>query len=149
MRTMVALIAVAATLLPVSAPAAAAKSRHPFHVSMLVIELGTAQSGTSTLVGIIKGTPLGPGTLRADVQPGTSEHRYAIEFFSELGTLKGAGTFVAAPQPDGTTTFTGTARLTHGTGRFKNATSTRLKLAGTQTSGDTPVQLELTGALSY
>ena len=39
--------------------------------------------------------------------------------------------------------------LTHGTGRFKNATSTRLKLAGIQTSGDTPVQLELTGALSY
>ncbi|MFL5824990.1 MAG: hypothetical protein ACJ76V_00545 [Thermoleophilaceae bacterium] len=150
MRRTLALITATAILAAAGGTAeAAAKKQHSVRMDALITELGAAQSGTITSVGIAKGKPLGAGTVRVDATLNGTKVTGKAEFFTENGAVKGNVTATLTPQADGSTAYKGTGKLTSGTGRFKGASSGTLTITGSQAKGDNIVRLKISGKVKY
>ena len=67
--------------------------------------------------------------------------------FYEKGTVRGTSLLTPAPQPDGTTKFTGTLQVTGGTGRYKGARGKDLAVEGTLANNI--LTFKITGTMRY
>src|SRR3954447_23630838 len=137
MRTKAALIALIAMAFGATANVQAGTTAlHATRLSVLLTELGTAQSGTTTFVGLTQGPPLGPGTIRVDANTTASPFHYRVEIFCERGTIKGRGTAALPQQPARSLVLSGPGRIASGPGRFRGATSGRIRVTGNQAPDD-------------
>jgi hypothetical protein len=115
----IALVAVLATAVAVPTVVAATKKSHNAASHVVARDL----TG-NTVTGTVKGK-LGSGAVIYTVKsnPDGSQHLAGAAFYSN-GTVKVKADikFAAAPNPDGSTSFTGTGKFTGGSGKFKGST---------------------------
>ena len=143
-------VAVVALLVPGLAgaanPAAAAKKKHKVDIAVKAAVVGS--SGTSnTVAGTLSGKPTGAGAVVYKTRPSGSDLAATYTAFFAAGTLRGTTLVTPTPQPDGTTSFTGTLQIKSGTGRFRGATGKDLKITGTLANNI--LSFKITGSARY
>lgn len=118
LRTRLTVIAVLLAALAV--PAAAQAKVHQDSVVATVYKR-SAKGATVVYTGTVRSTLFGRGTVRQTVRLRglRASGRFVIRY--ARGTIRGRTTAVGRPQLDGTAVFTGTARITGGTGRYAGA----------------------------
>jgi hypothetical protein len=120
------------------------------HKINLKSDLATVTTAGNRVVdaGVVTGT-FGDGAIiiRSTVA-GTTITFKAIVWYVK-GTVTSTGTLQAAAQPDGSTTYTGTGKVTRGTGRFRGARGP-FQVTGTSPPNDiSHATLQATGTLRY
>jgi hypothetical protein len=107
-------LVVAAVVVPVGS--AATKKTHKLQGTLVARGLEG-----NTVTGTFKGQP-GSGAVIYVISTGPNgTQNLAITGFFAKGTLKAKGNVTIVPQPDGTATFTGSAKIVGGTGGYKGA----------------------------
>jgi hypothetical protein len=149
-RLLVVTVAIGALLAAFLVPANAAtkKKAHKINAAVLLTQLGSATSGTITLVGVTQGPPIGRGMLRVDGTLTGSVLTSKVKFFGVKGTMRGAGTASFTMNPDQSFSYTGSGSVTGGTGAYKGAVG-KLTLTGTQAANDNIIHVALTGTVKY
>jgi hypothetical protein len=130
-----------------SVPAVAqARTRHD---SVVATVHKRAQSGTKVLyTGTVRSTVFGRGTVRQTVRLRglRASGRFVIRY--ARGTIRGTTTAVGRPRLNGTAVFTGTARITGGTGRYAGARGSG-SYSGTSRLDLSSATFRQTGTVSY
>ena len=142
-------VAVVALLVPGLAGAAnpkAAKKKHKADITVHAAIVGT--SGTSnTVAGTLSGPPQGSGAVVYKTKPAGSDLAATYVAYYERGTIRGTTLVTPAPQPDGTTSFTGKVQVKSGTGRYRGAKGKDLKVVGTLANNI--LTFHITGSVRY
>jgi hypothetical protein len=111
-----ALVALLVAAIVVPTGSAATKKSHALKGTLVARGLeGDIVTGTFT------GKPASGAVIYKVTTNSNGSQDLAIQGFFAKGTLKGTGNVVITGQPDGTATFTGSAKLTGGTGIYKGA----------------------------
>ena len=124
-----------------------AKSSHKVKLTSQVASVSTSGSKI-TYAGTVSGT-FGSGAVvvRTTITPTTIAFKATIWYVK--GTINSKGVLQVAPQPDGSATYAGSAKVTSGTGRFKGAKGS-YKITGVSPANDTVhATLSATGTLKY
>jgi hypothetical protein len=144
-RLMIAVLTVA--LAAGGSSLALARSSHKVKLTSQLASVST--SGNKIVdAGTVKGT-YGSGAIVVHSTVTATTIAFKTTVWYVKGTINSKGTLQVATQPDGTTTYTGSAKATGGTGRFKGARGT-FKVTGTSPPNDTVhATLTATGTLKY
>ena len=129
MTIAVAVVAVFA-LSVAGSSAATKKTKHKVDLVVKAAIVGTS-GDSNTVAGTVSGKPFGDGAVVYRTHPAGSDLAATYTGFSKGGTVRGTTLVTATPQPDGTTTFTGTLQAKGGTGRYRGARGKDLKVTGT------------------
>jgi hypothetical protein len=126
----------------------AAERNHPVNTLIKAKDIET--KGDVTIgAGISRDSRLGEGAviLRTRSAGGTT---LALRFraFYGSGSQRGVGTVNITPNPDGTVSFSGTARYTGGTGRFRGI-SGNLRIRSGDLAADGTLTARVTGNAKY
>lgn len=146
---LVALVAVVALAFAGSAFAAKAKN-HKVNVTVTATGL-VAANGVTTVVGTVTGKPFrGEGAIvyRVKAAPG-GKLAAKVRAFSTLGSLSGTTLVTSTAGPNGSSTYTGTAKVTGGTGAYAHAKGSNLKVTGGIASATAPLVVKITGSVKY
>ena len=145
----IALVVVVALLVPGLAGAAnpaPAKKKRKADITVKAAVIGT--SGNSNIVaGTLSGPPQGTGAVVYKTTPAGSDLAATYVAYYEHGTIRGTTLVTPAPQPDGTTSFTGTLQIKGGTGRYRGAKGKDLKIVGTLANNI--LTFHITGTVRY
>ena len=128
--------------------AAPKPAKKKYKVDITVKAAIVETSGNSnTVAGTLSGPPGGSGAVVYRTKPSGSDIASTYTAFYKRGTLRGTALVTPAPQPDGTTSLTGTLQVKGGTGRYKGAKAKDIKITGTL-SGNL-LTFELKGTVRY
>ena len=89
-----------------------------------IIKGHLAQPATTegyAFAGFLSDSKLGEGATTSQGSFSGATTTGGLIAFFDHGTLRGSFSFTAAPQPDGSVTFTGTTKYRGGTGRYRGA----------------------------
>jgi hypothetical protein len=115
----------------------------------LKIELAQVTGGPPIIdAGTVSGT-FGAGAviLRSTVSGTTIKSKAKVWY--DKGTLSSTANVTATGQPDGSIVYSGTGKITRGTGKFKHAKGT-FKITGTSPPNDSAhATLQVSGPLTY
>jgi hypothetical protein len=120
------------------------------HKVKLTSQLASVSTAGNKIVdaGTVSGT-YGSGAIVVRSTVSATAIAFKTTVWYVKGTINAKGTLQVAPQPDGSTAYTGTAKATGGTGRFKAVRGT-IKITGTSPPNDTVhATLTATGTLKY
>ncbi len=119
MRTsLLALVAAAAVVVP-AAPAAAKTVEYDARATVHK----RSQSGTTLVyAGKVRSTHLGPGRVKQTIRLAGLNATGSFVIRYRHGKLRGTTQTTGRPRLDGTAAFSGTVRITGGTGRYAGAT---------------------------
>jgi hypothetical protein len=109
-------------------------------------------SGSATYAGTADGKLCGKaihGALRsANSFPTPGKFNVTTQAFAPLGSVKSKGSGTGTLNSDGSVTFSGTAKVTGGTGIYKHATGS-LTFTGTQAKNSNVAVQHITGTVKY
>jgi hypothetical protein len=140
------LLAAVAAVTPSSAAATVGRRishRVAFKATAKVL---TVENGTATLVGLVEGS-YGEGAIVYRRTPKRLRERPVGTTYFRNGTISGTGLIAITPAHGGVT-FSGTLKVTGGTGRFAGVTGS-LTAAGTADATLTTIRIKLEGVLRY
>jgi hypothetical protein len=138
-------VAVVALLVPGLA-GAAAKKKHKTDITVHAAVVGTS-GNSNTVAGTLSGPPQGNGAVVYKTKPAGSDLAATYVAYYKRGTIRGTTLVTPAPQPDGTTSFTGTLQIKGGTGRYRGAKGKDLKIVGTLANNI--LTFHITGSVRY
>jgi hypothetical protein len=141
------LLAGVAALAPSSSGATVGTRRTDHRVAFTATaKVLKVENGTATLVGLVEGS-YGEGAIIYRRTPvGSREQPVGTTYFKD-GTISGTGLIGIAPAHGGVT-FSGTLRMTGGTGRYAGVTG-RLTASGTADAALTTISIKLAGVIRY
>ena len=146
------IVAVGAALAIVAVADAATPRTHTLKLtiqSAVIAVHGTPPvSGGETQVGVIRGSfgeGAGPATLTFTA-PGHASLTFT--WFFAKGSFKGSSTTVGKLNPDGSTSLTGSGKVSGGTGAYRGAKGT-FTLASTVPKGSTVNTLQVAGKVKF
>ena len=141
------LLAAVAPLTPSSSAAIGAARRINHRVAFTATaKVLKVENGTATLVGLVEGS-YGEGAIIYRRTPvGSRERPVGTTYFKD-GTISGSGLIAIVPVHGGVT-FSGTLRMTGGTGRYAGVTG-RLTASGTADAALTMINIKLEGVIRY
>ena len=147
-RFLVALLALG--LVVAGSTSVAFAKKHKKTVKLTAEIAQVSPSGASPIIdaGTVSGT-FGAGAviLRSTVTGTTITSKGKVWY--DKGTITSTATVNAAVQPDGSITYTGTGRITGGTGKFKHAKG-KFTITGTSPPNDPGhATLQTSGPLTY
>ena len=124
--------------------------KHKQTVKLKIKLAQVSANGVSPIIdaGTVSGS-FGAGALilRSTVTGTTIKAKGKVWY--DKGTLSSTATVTATAQPDGSIVYSGTGRITRGTGKFKHAKGT-FKVTGTSPPNDPGhASLQTTGPLTY
>jgi hypothetical protein len=138
MRKLLVLPALAALAL-VPAADAARKKTHKLTVNAAVVAHSIAPAGASsgTDAGSVSDPSLGNGATIYTTAGSSTAQTVVFQVWVNLGSLKGSGTVtLGAADANGQVPFSGTGKVTSGTGKYKGAKAT-ITFKGTIDAGTT------------
>jgi hypothetical protein len=126
---------------------ALARSSHKVRLTSQLAQV-SATGNKFVDAGIVSGT-YGSGAVVVRSTLNNLSLSFKSTVWYVKGTVSSKGTLTVAAQPDGSATYSGTGKITRGTGRFKGATGT-FKVTGTSPPNDTQhATLVAAGTLKY
>ena len=146
---LVIFVAVVAVLVPGLAGAAnskAAQKKHKADITVHAAVVGTS-GNSNTVAGTVSGPPQGTGAVVYKTKPAGSDLAATFVAYYRRGTIRGTTLVTPVPQPDGTTSFTGTLQVKGGTRRYRGAKGKDLKVVGTLANNI--LTFRVTGSVRY
>jgi hypothetical protein len=143
----IALVLVACLALAAAPVAAlgAKKRAHKVNVTVVAGTVGVA-GPTAIIAGTVSGTLKGAVVYHATPAP-NNQVKNTFTAFTTKGSIKGTAVVTATPQPDGTSVFSGSGKVTGGTGAYKGAKGTFTATGNSTTDG--LIHLTLKGSVKY
>jgi hypothetical protein len=143
----------AALAVAIAVPASAATTtpkNHSANGTLQVVTIssqGTPPNTTSTGAGIVKDA-LGSGAIVGTTTFSGATFTTKFRVFLVPGTLKGILSGSATANADGSATFTGTGKVTGGTGRYKGATG-KFTFTGSVPANSNVATFQVKGSAKY
>jgi hypothetical protein len=110
----------------------------------------TASSQLIVYTGTVKDKTFGAGVAETRATPGSAGVlNYTGTAFFKAGTISAKGTIKPTSNPDGSTTYTGTFKVTGGTGALKGATGKGTLVASATSADPTLSTGTLKGTFTY
>jgi hypothetical protein len=147
-KALVAVIAIAAIVAALPLAQAGTKRNHAVNATLASREVAT-QGNVTIDAGRFVDRRLGEGAaLIRTRSAGGNELAINFKAFFPSGMQRGEGTLTITVNPDTTVSFTGNARYTGGTGRFRGLTG-QLRIRDGAVSSDGLVTARVTGNARY
>jgi hypothetical protein len=138
-------VAIVALLVPALA-GAQAKKRRAVDIAVKAAVVDNA-GGVNTVAGAISGRPIGSGAVVYRTRADGSELVSRYTAFARRGSIRGTTRVTPTPQPDGSTSFSGTLQVEGGTGRYRGARGRDLEIEGTLANN--VFTFRITGTVRY
>jgi hypothetical protein len=142
-------MAVALLVLAVAtAPAATKKTKRTVDLVVKAARISTT-GDSNTVAGAFSGPPYGSGAVIYKTHPAGTDLAATYKAYTAKGTVRGTTLVTPTPQPDGSTSFTGTLQVTGGTGRYRGAKGKDLKVTGTFVPAENVFTFQIKGTVRY
>ena len=153
MKKLLCVMAVLGVAAIAATPAQAARHKHTIDGTAKIATIESTGSppvsGSVEYAGSFKGS-LGSGAILGhnDFGPVVGDFHGTLRAFFTKGTLKGTLEGSGGPGPGGGIDFSGSGKITKGTGKYKGAKG-KFTVEGTQPPGSTVTTFAVTGSVKY